>query len=319
MSKHKKQHYVPACYLKAWCDPKSPPDQTPYIWLFEKNEREGRRKSPENIFHETEMYTIHDADGSRDLTIEHGLSELEGLFANIRNHKFKSHRKLNSTDHFTICVFIAAIHARTKSQLKHMADQWRKPLDMMDKLSEWLKTASEQEKQAMSTIAHPSDSNKSFTYDDIKAMAEEPVRTILLPTIQTVAPLLARLDFAVLCTDDTRPGFITSDKPCVWFDPKAYTRPPFYRAPALMYDTIEITLPIAPTQYIYLNRHGINGYHYIPASGVKEFNRRTRFSCTEHYVVNQNYSDDAWFDPGVEPEDSWEKEQTSKKNQLKVG
>jgi uncharacterized protein DUF4238 len=313
MSKHKKQHYVPSCYLKGWSDPSCPPDQTPYIWLFKKNEREGRRKSPDNIFHETDMYTIRDEDGGRNLTIEHSLSELEGLFANIRNHKFKRHRNLNPIEHFTICVFIAAIHARTKSQLRHMADQWRKPLAMMDKLNERMKTASEKDKKAMSSIAGPSDDSKSFTYEEIKAMVDEPVRNILLPMIQTVAPLIARLDFAVICTD-TAPGFITSDRPCVWFDPKAYTRPPMYRAPALMYETTEITLPIAPTQCICLNRHGINGYRYMHATGVKEFNRRTRFSASEYYVVNRNYSDDAWFDPGVEPEDSWEKEQARKKN-----
>lgn len=313
MSEHKKQHFVPACYLKAWCDPKSPPDQTPYIWLFEKDKKEGRRKAPENIFHETDMYTIRGKDGGRDLTIEHSLSELEDLFSNTRNHKFKRHRKLSLIEHFAICVFIAAIHARTKSQLKHMADQWRKPLEMMDRLNEWLKTASEKEKQAMAGLSGPSGSkSKGLSYEEVKAMVEEPVRTILLPTIQTVAPLLASLDFAVMCTD-SMPGFITSDRPCVWFDPKAYTRPPMYRAPALMYETTEITLPISPAQCICLNQHGINGYRYMHATGVKEFNSRTRFSASEYYVVNQNYSDDTWFDPGVEPEDSWEKEQARKK------
>jgi hypothetical protein len=315
MPKHKKQHYVPACYLKAWCDIKSPPDQTPYLWFFEKGQKNGRRKSPNNIFHETDIYTIRDEVGGRDLTFEHSLSELEGLFSNIRNHKFKCHRNLTPVEHFTICVFIAAIHARTKSQLKHMSDQWRKPLEKMDKLKEWMKTASEKDKQTVFSMSHPSGANsKSFTYDQIKAMAEEPVRTILLPTIQTVAPLLAKIDFAVLYTDAT-PGFITSDKPCVWFDPKGYKRHPFYRSPALMYETIEITLPIAPEQCIFLNRRGINGYRYLPADWVKEFNRRTRFFASEYYIVNQDYSDDAWFDPGVEPEDSWENEQARKEDQ----
>ncbi len=30
MAKYKKQHYIPKCYLKAWCDP-----DTPYIWTFQ--------------------------------------------------------------------------------------------------------------------------------------------------------------------------------------------------------------------------------------------------------------------------------------------
>jgi hypothetical protein len=316
MPTHKKQHYVPACYLKAWCDPKCPTEQTPYIWVFEKDNKTGRRKSPENIFHETDIYTIRDEKGGRDLTIEHSLSELESLFSNIRNHKFKRHRKLDRVVHFVICVFIAATHARTKSQLQHMSMQWRKPLEMMDDLREAMKTATEDQKRAMASIAGPAGPRDNrLTYDDVKAMAEDPVGTMLLPIIQTEAPLLSALDFSVLCTD-TIPGFITSDSPCVWFDSKAYTRPPFYRVPALMYESIEITLPISPSQCICLNRHGINGYRYIHSNGVKEFNRRTRFSASEYYVVNQNYSDDTWFDPGVEPEDSWEKEQARKKNQL---
>jgi hypothetical protein len=312
MPDHKKQHFVPSSYLKAWCDSKCPPEQTPYVWRFDKAGKEGRRKAPENIFHETDMYTIHDQKGGRDLTIEHGLCELESLFSNIRDRKFKRHRKLNSYEHFEMCVFIAAIHARTKSQLKHMADQWRQPLDKMDKLMEWMKTASDDDKLAMSKISGPSDSkNDSFTYDQIKAMAEDPVRTLLFLTIETVAPLLSDLDFVVLCTDTT-PGFITSDRPCVWFDPKGYTRPPFYRQPALMYKTTEITLPISPSQCVCLNQHGINGYIYIHSDAVKEFNRRTRFRSDEYFVVNQNYIDKNWFDQGVEPDDSWEKVQEKK-------
>ncbi len=55
---HKRQHYVPRSYLKAWLDPACPPKQTPYVWIFEKDQRTGRRKSPEKILRETDMYTI---------------------------------------------------------------------------------------------------------------------------------------------------------------------------------------------------------------------------------------------------------------------
>ena len=36
-------------------------------------------------------------------------------------------------------------------------------------------------------------------------------------------------------------------------------------------------------------------------------NRRTRFSAYEYFIVNSNTKKDIWFDPGIEPEDSWEK------------
>src|SRR5713101_5619201 len=67
---------------------------------------------------------------------------------------------------------------------------------------------------------------------------------------------LCKLDFAVLSTTDDI-GFITSDHPCVWHDPEGYKRPPMYQSPGLIYETIQITLPISPEQCIFLNRQGI--------------------------------------------------------------
>src|SRR5712692_1636711 len=36
MAKNKKQHVIPNCYLKAWCDPAMPAGQTPYIWRISR-------------------------------------------------------------------------------------------------------------------------------------------------------------------------------------------------------------------------------------------------------------------------------------------
>ena len=62
---------------------------------------------------------------------------------------------------------------------------------------------------------------------------------MLLPQIQAATPLLRRLDCAVLCS--TGPAFITSDNPCVWFDPLAYQRAPLYQTAALIYKTMVLT------------------------------------------------------------------------------
>lgn len=313
MSKHKKQHFIPSCYLKAWCDPECPPEQTPYIWVFEKESKIGKRKAPDNVFHEKDMYTIRDESGGRDLTIEHGLSQLEGMFAKIRKKKLHLQRALSDDDHFKICVFIAAMHARTRSQLDHVSNQWSAPLKMADDLAESMKTATREEKLAMSQISSASISSKgaSFTHEKVREIVEDPVGTMLLPMINVTAPLYSKLDFAVLTTDH-KLGFITTDSPCVFHDPEGYKRPPMYRGPALMYDTIEISLPISPTHCILLNRKGFKGYIKVEDIVVNEFNRRHRFYASKAFIVNQNDVEDLWFDRGVEPEDSWEKEQGKK-------
>ena len=113
---------------------------------------------------------------------------------------------------------------------------------------------------------------------------------MIIPLITAVTPNLCVLDFAVFTADDEI-GFITSDNPCVWFDPEAYKRPPLLRVPALVYESIEITLPISPQQCLYFNRHNINGYIDVNQQMVDVINKRTRFYCGEYFVVRKNYKD----------------------------
>jgi hypothetical protein len=52
MPEHGDQHFVPNSYLKPWCNAATPAKQT-------------------------DIYTVKAADGLRDLTLEHGLNQLE--------------------------------------------------------------------------------------------------------------------------------------------------------------------------------------------------------------------------------------------------
>jgi hypothetical protein len=303
MTTHKRQHFVPQSYLRAWCDPSTPPGQEPYVWIFNKDGSDPRRKAPENIFHETDLYTIQQADGGRDLVLEHGLAGLESEFAAVRDAKVAKREKITVREHVMLCAFIAAARARTPAQRDHLGGQWSKILERMERMKEWAKTATPQQMRAASSIA--SGSGPSLGYDDVKLLAEKPMQTMLPPMVGEATPLLARLDFLVLVSAGA--AFITSDHPCVWFDPEGYKRPPLYQAPALIYESIEITLPVSPRQLILLNRKGLWGYRDVSERVVDEYNRRTRFACTEHFVSDSNATKPIWFDPGVEPEDSWRK------------
>jgi hypothetical protein len=65
----RRQHFVPACYLKAWLDPSAPKTSknTPYVWLFDRKGENSKAKSPEKIFRESDMYTLTAPDGDHDL------------------------------------------------------------------------------------------------------------------------------------------------------------------------------------------------------------------------------------------------------------
>lgn len=315
MSKHKKQHFVPASYLKAWCDPDAPTTHAPYVWRFDKDGSNARSKAPENIFHETDMYTIHRANGERDLVLEHGLHQLETKFTKIRNKIVKQGTPLDTAEHIALCAFAAAAQARTPSMREHHREQWRRPLLMMEEMIEWMKTATVAEKQRLASVPSLSSSSKRISYEEVQQLYDNPIQTMLFPMIQATTPLLCKLDMSILMTNDDT-GFITSDHPCVWFDSEAYKRHPFYRSPAIMYKTIEITLPLSPTHCLFLNRQGTSGYVDVNLQVVNELNRRTRFEAEEYFIVRRNTIRDYWFELGVVPDDSWENTHPQREDQV---
>jgi hypothetical protein len=231
MARHSKQHFIPSSYLKAWCDPTTPTNQEPYVWVFSKDGTKDRRKAPHNIFHETDLYTIQAEDRGRNLVLEHGLSELEGEFVKIRAKCLELQRAPTQRQHVYLCAFIAAMDARTPSHRDQFSAQWDKVLLMMDEMRGRLKTATPEQRRAVSGIG-PSEPGRSFSYDEVKEMVTKPLQTSLVAHINAEVPMLMKLDLAVL-NDVGSSRFITSDCPCVWFDPEAYKRPPFYRAPGL--------------------------------------------------------------------------------------
>lgn len=304
-----KQHFVPQCYLKAWCDPTTPSEQEPYIWLFSKNGETSKKKAPKKILYETDMYTIKMPDGSSDYRLENGLHDLEDVFISIRENKLKNKLPLTITEHILLLTFISALHNRTKVQRDHYKKQWGQVRDLMDNMIKSLETTTPEQRKMMEFIpAIPREKDRTLTYDDVCKLEAGPMQQMLFAQITAEVPLLARIDIAIFTTNSS-PGFITSDRPCVWFDPKAYLRPPLYRAPALIYPSIEITIPISPNQAILLNRSGLNGYFDAGPKIEDEYNRRTRFYTDEYFIVNSDVKKEIWFNPGIEPSDSWEKMQ----------
>ena len=304
MAHHKRQHYIPASYLKAWCDKNTPRGHTPYVWVFDADGKNSRQKAPENIFHESDMYTIERKDGSRDPVFERKLSQLEGTFSRIRKKTLAPRRNIDETDRFLLCVFIAAMHSRTPARREHLRDQWARPLHMMDQMNDWLSRATPEEVSRAMPPLLSRDSEAHISHEQVRQIHENPLQTTMPLMIEELTPLLAKLDMAILESPEGG-SFITSDHPCVWSDDAAHKRHPMFQSPALMYETIEIALPVSPRQMIWLNRQGFIGYNEITVLGLDELNRRTRFAALDYFVNDRNETKPFWFDRGVEPPDSW--------------
>lgn len=307
---HKHQHFVPRCYLKAWHDPEVPPGGriTPYVWQFDKDGANPRRKAPANLFTETDIYTIERADGARDLRLEHGLQGLEDQFTRIRNLRFSRREWPDSTQMVWVRAFVVSAQARTASMRDFHRKQWQSIREMGEDMLRSVREATPEKRAAMARTTPPraDRAERTLSLDDVRAIEKHPLRYILSAALRSGVPFMASMHMAVLCTEDPL-GFVTTDKPCTWFDPEAYKRQPIYRSFGLGEPTIEVTLPISPQQCLFIShRANITGYIDISEQGVNELNRRHIAHCNSHFIACRNETRPAWFEHPPMPDDAWE-------------
>lgn len=316
---HKAQHFVAQGYSKAWCDPNKAAHEEPFVWLFDRDgptaEAPGKRKAPVNIFKEPEMYTITPANDpqGRDLSLEHGLGRIESDFCAVRRDFIEPCRPLGDRERAVLIAFAACSQYRTPGFREHTREQWQPVLEMGRELEERMRTATpEQKRSAARAGSVGSSDRKSMTMEQVQAIVDKPLQTTLLSHVRVTLDLLAKLThLTILCTAKT-PGFITSDEPVVWFDPESYKRPPMFQGPALMYETLEITMPISPTRMLFLSRRDMGWPEYMNLDvldlndrALNDLNRRTCRYAREKVVVSRNEFRPVWADPGVVPPDAW--------------
>lgn len=284
--KKKKQHVIPNCYLKAWCDPRTPPGRHSFIWRISKHGTQRKRKSPEKSFTASERYTIRLPNGKRNLALEDTLAGIEDRFVLVLK-RVRRQQRLNPVDRAGLCIFATGMLTRTTAFGEH----WNKQLqELHDKVVALEK-------------AHNAEPTTSTQTAELLEHAQQHVIVMSLPT---VTPLLFQMPMTILVTNDEL-GFITSDNPCVLFNPKWYKLPPFFRSPGLAQTDIEITLPLTPQHVLLISHRTYPLYQRVGQRVVDELNRRSRFFCTEEFVSWKGETRPYWFDPGKEPEDTWEK------------
>jgi hypothetical protein len=293
----KRQHTVPRSYLSAWTDPACPADQTPYVWVFPKEGGGGKKKAPENIFHEIDFYTRTSSTGERDLSLEEDLGWLENAFIGVRRHVLEREADIGVEDRAVLLSFLGAMHARTPRMRDHHGKVWGGMKAMGDDLMAKLNSLPEEERRraAIGLSYLTNDPSSAISWEEVTELAAAPMQTLLMPIAGTEAIAYANMEMVIL-TCDCDPGFITSDCPAVWFDPEAYKRPPLFRSPGLGHASIEVTMPISPSQMLVVSHHDFGqSYLKVVPEVVHMLNQRTRTASQKAFVTNSDFTLPAWF------------------------
>jgi hypothetical protein len=285
-----KQHWVPSSYLEVWCDPGHPPKYTPYVWRFPKDGGGGQCKAPQKIFAEVDFYTIHLPDGQRDLSLEHGLGKLEEKFCQIRRARIDNREPLNTEEKVWFCGFVAAMHFRTRAQRNAFRQQWGHAVGVAEDAQQALDAMTpEQLQQYRPPRCVGETRGPSLTINDVKKLADQPIQSMLPTIIEEDLRVLARMNLVIFTTEDDI-GFITSDHPCVWFDPNRGRRPPMLES-----RTIEVFMPVSPNSLALLCWEELPNYKEMSLREVDNANRFQQMACDEYFVVRRNATKPVWF------------------------
>jgi Protein of unknown function (DUF4238) len=293
---HKGQHWIPKSYLRAWIDPQVPAGQTPYVNLFSRDGKIVKRKSPSNIFKESDLYTIDLTSSGRDLRLEHNLGRLEAEFALLRDGVMTKRHKITDDGLITLSIFAAAMHVRTPMMRDHHSRFWHDVLDLYE-----IYTRNVEPQKVRTEAASYGSERQGMSLEQVQRMVDQTLQCMLLPFIRAEAKSLSGMQLLILCTDND-PGFITSDAPVVWYDPDGNGNGCVRRSPSFRDPKLEISVPVSPSQSL-LFSHGRRQVCYVDVQddAVVEINARTRFHCNNHFVVRRAYLERSWFDGEDEP------------------
>lgn len=281
--KYKNQHWIPDSYLRAWCDIETPNEA--WVWRVAIKDLTITRKSPKSLFSDEDFYTAYDKDNNRILALEHELQSIENNFITLRNDKLQKHIKLDPIDRKTIALFTSTMFARTKRQKEDGKKIWRDYIQMVDDLP-----------PSISRLIK----NRQDYKDVIQMHRNQPMLFHLFQFVNATAPYLFHLNCAIYETKSS-PGIITSDNPCIWFDPAIYNPNIPLTYFGVGSPTLNVILPISPTQYISLERQGPDGYRNLNKDSKTEkhlvdtINRMIVLNSDEYIVVNKRVVKERWF------------------------
>lgn len=299
---HKGQHYVPSCYLSAWTDPGTPVGHTPYVWLFPNGGGEGKRKSPENIFKETDLYTIPMPDGSRDLRLENGLQQLENGIRSVRTEFVELRKQIPVVRFAKLIAFVCALNHRTAAARDHHRREWSRILKVGEDAERSFAAKTPDERENIFRAQLPRDkSRRLLSLADVKQIVDRPLQFFLPAALRAELSTMVQMqtDFLIAPKGSE---FITSDNPVARYDPEMHKRPLILRQPYLNSPTVEITLPISPRILLAITHShepqpGIKPVSYIDIdeAGVDALNRRTAVFSSEYIVTTQNSMKPDWI------------------------
>ena len=307
--KHKRQHVVPSCYLSAWLEPVAPVGQERALWKVSKDGSSKHRRSPQKTFVQSDRYTVFLKDGTRDLKIEHTLDKIENDFAGVSRRLHRG-EKLTILDKAKLAIFTGAMLGRTTRRTDDWGNAWKDIQTIVKQFEGDGRTNRASGSSPVGMPPPPGATRVSSTEIDELLVNVNP--DYLVNVVETAAPILFAMDLSIYSTDN-KPGFLTSDDPCIMDNPTAYRYHPMRRSPGLRQRDVQVLLPLSPRLLIaFTHKQTFPYITPVPQQVLDDFNRLVIWHANEEFISWTGEIRSEWFmKPGPPPADAWEMRTTS--------
>ena len=111
--------------------------------------------------------------------------------------------------------------------------------------------------------------------------------------LSEITQLLIRMNVAFLCVGNNGAKFITSDDPCILYNPKLQWQR--FQGPGLEQRDIEVILPLSPEIMLCLSWSNFRGYIEMKKSKIDDLNRMTRAYCYKYFISHTPKTKWIWY------------------------
>lgn len=279
-----KQHCLPNFYLKGFCDPDTPPNHEPFVWVFDLKEEVWEKRAPINLAWKQDYYTRTDADGKKNLDVEKKLSKVESGMATALKIRLANRQLPTADDKISIALFASFMLARTPAFHEHIggilsdvADMWKAFYLNNPQAFEALKARCTQEEG----IEFPED----FASDVLSKFVIKPTTAAkqwaAFAPSDAVTDSLLKMSWIFFVTRPEMP-FVTSDWPACLYNPELVgtTNGPGFHQPS-----VEFSLPLS-SSLTFFAHWGSKDCQYMDANSeaVERFNRRAIMNAQEYII-----------------------------------
>lgn len=291
MAKH---HYVPAFYLKKFCDINVPDGQEPYLWTAPRSGGDWSRRAPKNVGFETNLYSVTTPEGEKSDAIEQAFSKIETEVAKLyRDRLDRFEMPKTGQERATLAQFVALFAVRSPLNRTLLTD-------FVGRVGTMHRSLLAQRPEILERQMRERDAKEGreskLTAEQIAKLLrgegvnwgvnQEYITQLAVGNLDFIAQVIFGMRWKFLIAPWGH-YFVTADSPAYWQD--LTPRPPMLQGHGLAMPNVEVILPLSRKLCFLARRRRSTGVVVATPEQVMEISNRTIMWSTQEVFSSEPF------------------------------